>query len=570
MNADAIDVTLFREILLVPFAIEPAKQRDAGVRSGRRLASALTAQLVAPWEPVPWRWLHLPEDQGRNGEALAEAYAEFVYFEPYVQRFLFGPRDEQVPAPIRLWRRQDVGAIDLVVHGRHAAEPLNFRLTVDRLNLYVFDTGNAILAVELRFDPAVARSINALRPKRPARERMSLADALVIHERIRRVFPPFFTPTSDGTGSYLGAPMFPVAFRPVARGAKPGSAADFSPEDAIRGTEVIQQVADRNVPPLHPAWLQLLSPLSIEGYERPGSVLLSQMGDDRAFAHLILGVDNAHDIERADWVRIAMADDPGDGYPYAEDFLADFEQRHCYDRFFQHGCADFSTRHLFSPYSYALVSSCAPPDRLGRDEFRDTYSNHGRRHYFQLALISYFQRTALLTLSERLSTALNLAGEDRANFYGACAAIEDDILRFTHRYWFEDISAQIQGQEIFDRFRDHLRTRALYDQITREVRQANEAHSAYEQAQIAHHQSRIAEEQLRIDRGTKMLNRTVFVGLIASTATGFLGMNVFVAENFSGWGWLWVILIPTACMLLFYLGLRLPIERLVPRDKKPE
>jgi hypothetical protein len=86
--------------------------------------------------------------------------------------------------------------------------------------------------------------------------------------------------------------------------------------------------------------------------------------------------------------------------------------------------------------------SCKPPGAAGFCRFREILAEHGLRHYFQLCLIAYFQKSALLTLSERL------ADSRRASPGGAAHAIEDDILRFTHGYWFESLSAQIQDRDL--------------------------------------------------------------------------------------------------------------------------
>jgi hypothetical protein len=116
LAAEEVGVTLFRQILLVPFAIEPTRAGDPKLASGRCRVKALAGCLADPWQEVKERWRHLPEDDGAEGQALATAYAEFVYFEPYVQRFLFGrPGETGADAPVRLWRRRDIRALDLAV-----------------------------------------------------------------------------------------------------------------------------------------------------------------------------------------------------------------------------------------------------------------------------------------------------------------------------------------------------------------------------------------------------------------------------------------------------------------------
>lgn len=498
-SAEHVEVRLFYQTLMVPFAIEADKDGGHSVPTGRERASAIAKKLIAPWREITAeRWRHLPSDEQATGDDLARAYGEFVYFEPSVQRYLFDFRGEpEATTPIRLWRRTDVQALDVAIDVDGVTE--HWRLRVRRLNFYLFDSGNAMLVVELAFDPALAAGLadsDAGLPK--------LAKVMRFMERIRRVFPPFFYELKGE----LIAGLFPThlewsADPPIEVRERPSTARDY-----------LDEIDAKLVSPLHPAWQALLSALPLEGNAAPkaSGFQLSQLGDDRAFSIVVMGVDDSGVIAEPDWVRLAMCDGPGTGWPYGRAFLQGWHEHQAYDRHF-HGDQG-GTRYLFSGYSFAMIGTARRPDDGEHCEFRDTFAEHGRRHYFQLCLIAYFQKNALLTLSERLAETILAVGTSTA----AAHAMEREILQFTHRYWFETLSAQVQAQEIFELLRTNLRLRSLYQQVRQEVREADALATNDEQQGIA--------------RSAQSLNVIAAFGLAASVIVGFFGMNVFAEDHF--------------------------------------
>jgi Mg2+ and Co2+ transporter CorA len=86
------------------------------------------------------------------------------------------------------------------------------------------------------------------------------------------------------------------------------------------------------------------------------------------------------------------------------------------------------------------------------------------------------------------------------------------FLRFTHRYWFHEVSDHVQAKELFRMMSAHLGTERMYA----EVRNAIEDMSQY-----------LDSDALR-RQGETMVRLTVVttVGLIGVATTGFLGMNL--------------------------------------------
>ncbi|MBX3517848.1 MAG: hypothetical protein KF815_13000 [Rhodospirillales bacterium] len=555
LPATEIPVSLFRKILFIPFAIRTRGGADALV-SGEDLVGALSAVLdqqagTKAWCQVSDPVRHLPEDAQATGTGLAEAYQEFVYFEPYVQRFLYGdPTTPQAGAPVRLYRRQDIRALDFAIPDWKVPPETwpRYRLRVERLNLYLFDTGNAILAVELAFDADLARQANAAQVTPAYREQITLKEALDIVESLRRTYPPFF----DNHDGVLQA-RYPASLTWVTDTNAPTAFDPCLGHDAIG---YIDHALNRRCPPMHPTWRALLKPaggsgLPLEGYDTDCKVVLAQTGDDRAPFLLTVAVPDPTAISRPDWIRLCFADTPGDSndYSYAEDFLDSFERDHCYDRFWQPGSYWKNTRYLVCGFGLTAVGQWHG-QLDGFNYFRDVAAGHLRRHYFQLLLIAHFQKVALLTLSDRLSQALRR----NESFAEDAHTIERDILRFTNRYWFEDISAQLQGQELFTLIRKHLRTRQVYDQLAREVSETNAFLNN--------------DEQLRVALGTERLNKVAYPGLILAVITGFFGMNFFEASALKPQTVPWLLIVLALAVIIFlgihtwFGGLQKWLERL--------
>lgn len=568
--ADQIDITLFREIILLPFTIDPVDPSDLGLADGRcRMVAAQRILESDPaWKRVENRACHLPEDRRAAGKdettaarakRLRSAYEEFVYFEPYVQQFLYGrPRDpgHDGKDPIALFARKDVHHLDVDFKwDEYKPEPSKektdvvrrYTFAVERCNLYLFETGNAMLAMEVRFQGvSPIGSLDGVPVSiRNDVGRMTLADCQTILENLRRVFPPYFTEAKGEVGNAAAA-LDPFYFARRFAWRNDGDGTGNASTEPVQAEEQIEQVfgragadsgTDVDMPraaPMFVPWRWLLQPLVIEGGEHGSEnhrVRLAQIGDDRAFVMAQIGVCNTFEIRDSDWVRLCYCDGPGPSFPYAKGFLRGFIRNNCYDRFFDASKKESwqTTRYLICNFAFVMVGTCFTEEERRDDWFRHVFSRHFRRHYFQLVMITLLHKVALLSLSERLAEAL-----ERPDFAGEAETVQRQVLNFTHRYWFEEISAQIQAHELFSMLRDQLRTRALYAQLSQEVREAT---------------ARLAGA--RQDR----LNQVAGIGLGAAVFVGIFGMNVFADKeslfgNISGWLF-WPVLVLVAGLVWF-------------------
>src|SRR5260370_42567223 len=86
------------------------------------------------------------------------------------------------------------------------------------------------------------------------------------------------------------------------------------------------------------------------------------------------------------------------------------------------------------------------------------------------------------------------------------------FLRFTHRYWFHEVSNQVVARDVFARLRRQLGTAELYSEVRNEVVDMN---------------SYLDSDSFRRQANTVLrLTVVTIFGLIGTVATGVLGLNL--------------------------------------------
>jgi hypothetical protein len=98
-----------------------------------------------------------------------------------------------------------------------------------------------------------------------------------------------------------------------------------------------------------------------------------------------------------------------------------------------------------------------------------------RHQYFLVFLIAHLHRASLLVFSEMLVDAVNdldIRNDDSVRrFKRRIRANFETFLRFTHRYWFHELSERPHVQAMFRLCANHLRNDALYDEVRDEIRE---------------------------------------------------------------------------------------------------
>jgi len=266
-----------------------------------------------------------------------------------------------------------------------------------------------------------------------------------------------------------------------------------------------------------------------------------------------LALDDPLALTRNDFIRLGLTTGAGsrpggrDGaaaLPYAAQHLADFEQRYCYDRFWADSGPAPNTRYLCSGLALVVVGEAGSPfyscgDRGVLAQFR--------HQHFLLFLIAHFQKAALLMFSDGLVEALRrLNVEDAASvrrFKRAIRGSFEGFLRFTHRYWFHEVSEQAQVRALFHLCATHLGLDPLYAEVKERIADMN---------------SYLDADSLRRQANTVVrLTVVTILGLIGTVTTGFLGMNLLAEADASMSRKLWifaVVFVVTTVLTFYTIG----------------
>lgn len=149
-------------------------------------------------EPTPGTnagpWARIPETLDRGTADEHSQYAEFVYFHPFVQRFLYRDPGRAKAAHdsehrgLELLHRTDVGRVRVSLDMGRGNPAVEETLDVNRVHLYLFRTQVAILVVEVSADRQIERE-----------------SVLALENQLRRAYPPYWDDRGkDGAPCYVG------------------------------------------------------------------------------------------------------------------------------------------------------------------------------------------------------------------------------------------------------------------------------------------------------------------------------------------------------------------------------
>lgn len=504
-SSSDIRVRGFRQILICPVQVVSQQARQDSTHWERLF------EVDSSWQ----------EDAGDfTGDASdfdERSYAEFIAFMPDVQRFLYGEGTAAGLAgygasPIRIFRRRDVKAARATL--RPGQPPIDF--DVIRSEIYFFyDIDTAILVVEL------------------AGGDLTLAQIQDILFLFGRAYPRSWN--KDGSAAHCCDRV-----EWLGQDGQVLAVSDYG--DKQRYLDYARSYRE---PRIAAHWDFLLRPLAQHHGGDDGAILYRQLEYQRFPVMAWLAVDDPYRIGRNDWMRLGLAapSDPAGSSPLAAGFLADFESRYCYDRFWDASGDHTQTanRIMCSGQVCIMVGEADSP---AFNNSSDGILAQFRHQYFLLGLIAHFHRATLVVFRDRLVTAMShldvAAVESVKAFKRDIRRIHENFLRFTHRYWFEEVSNQAPARDLFRLWVGHLGTTALFNEVHADVRGMNEY---------------LDSDGLRRQANSVVrLTVVTFFGLIGTVATGFLGMNLIDLGAVPLWEkllYLLAVLLPTALLTLY-------------------
>jgi hypothetical protein len=482
-----------------------------------QLVSVEATGSTPPWEllqslPGPWRVVHgVGADLSRE-----QQYSEFVSFLPYVQRCLYGePRGSEGTAgesPIRIFQRDDIAIARLTFE--RGSQPIDF--AVETVQLYFFfDVEIVVLALEIRAEDLPLPTIQ---------------DTLF---RFGRAFPAFWN--TDGRGGHCLERVEWIS----------SNGAVLATSDFEQRNRYLSFVREHRTACIASHWEYLLQPMVGHDSGMPGPLRYRQIEYYRMPWMAYLALDNPGALSRATFARLALGAPSGDAdtLPFSARSLMDFESRYCYDRYWAptERPHDTNTRYLCSGHAFVMVGSASDPFFVDPE---GGLLGQFRHQYARLGLLSHFHRASLLMLSDRLVLAISRLNvrdvESVKIFKRVIRRAMETFLRFTHRYWFHEVSTQDQARALFRMWASHLGTEQLFAEVREEVKDMNDY---------------LDSDSLRRQANTVVrLTVVTTLGLVGTVATGILGMNIF-AYGDQPWlvrlGVFVAVLVPSVAIILY-------------------
>jgi hypothetical protein len=466
-----------RQVLLWPLRLVASRRGDEVQRRPWELLGA--GMPVSPWRRM------VDEYTGSADRFHERHYNEFVTFLPYVQQFLYGEgrgrHGEASESSMHVFRRDDVRAVRLQPR---VGSP-TFTLQVVHVDLYFFeDVDIVLLNVELAADD------------------LRLSDAQEILYRFGRGYPSGWDASGQPVHAMAGVEWLDASGAVLA-------ASDAQARDAF-----LAYVSEHRAPRIAAHWEFMLKPLVPDHSEHEGTLRYRQIEYYRMPLMAYLAVDDPRTLARSDFIRLGLVTGAGENdLPFAEHHLADFEQRHCYDRFWSDVGAAPRTRYMTCGHALVVVGDARA--EFYRCRYRGVLAQFRHQH-FMLFLIAHVQKASLLMFSDRLVDALKRLDvadpESVKRFKRAIRNVYAAFLRFTHRYWFHEVSEQAQARALFRMCTTQLGLDPLYAEVKERMHDMN----AYLDADSLRRQANTV---------VRLTVVTIF-GLVGTVTTGFLGMNL--------------------------------------------
>ena len=450
-----------------------------------------------PWEMLgsdsPWR--EVTSAQDASAAFQERYYTEFVSFLPYVQRFLFGAGQR------RIFRRKDIAQV------RVTTQPGAMPRVLDVHNLclhFFFDVDIVLLVMEVGASD------------------LPLEDAHDLLYRFGRAYPAGWDEQGNALHCMQGVEWLDADGRLLEQ------------SDAQERQAFIDHVVRHQAPRIASHWRYLLEPMQPDAPGATAALRYRQVEYYRMPMMAYLALDRPSELTAADVAAlgtmagasvapaaVALASDAASATSATDRqrTQADgVDRRFFYDRFRCNGGAAPYTRYICSGYALVVVGDAASQFFCCKE--RGVLSQFRHQH-FLLFMIAHLQKASLLMFSDRLAEALTelqvTDADSVRSFKRRIRYAFESFLRFTHRYWFSEISDQQQIRALFRMCSQHLDIERAYAEVKTRVADMN----GYLEA-----------DSLRRQANTVVrLTVVTILGMIGTITTGFLGMNLLAEAD---------------------------------------
>lgn len=382
-----------------------------------------------------WELVADPLVRGGSTEDDGFAVAELAFFHTFAQRLLYGDRGIG-ERPFEIYRYRHSPGATLAVRDSHWSDELSI---VDH-RFYLIDNSVAIMALDL----------TASEPK-------PWSHVLNAICYLRTVYFQHYQTLEDKSDQSLawvggGAPEY-VRVGPFGNG----------PRERDRTNE-LRSVLKQKKSVLLDHWRDLVKPLTDAG------IGVEPIGDHRMAVMAFVATPDPETLTDDEWFALGEAD--GAGFMrYAERFRASRLEKMTYDRWWaNNSSASQRDRWIVGSLTLVRVTAAEPgPAPAWLNRTRKSWW----RQYFQIFFLAHFQRVALTVLQTKVAEATPLIPDTRrlyrlVQLRASLEEIEREMANFSSRFWFREVSPQVQGQDLFALLRGAIGLESLYSNVIKD------------------------------------------------------------------------------------------------------
>ncbi|MBF0376401.1 MAG: hypothetical protein HQK72_02855 [Desulfamplus sp.] len=240
--------------------------------------------------------------------------------------------------------------------------------------------------------------------------------------------------------------------------------------------------------------------------EKENKVFVNPIIDDRMFVICWYGnneeserltkfCDNQYKYEHDDFWYSFIFIDKDDPTSQSKTMLPELLRNHTYNRW-----AGYNTIYGITRYSFMVLSK--------NDSYAKVIVNHVKTMYHQLVVLTLAQRTSILNFSKRITDISNIEN----NITKDVSQLHKDYIKFVNKLYFNEITAQDQGIELYDMMLNRMRIKENIKDLAGQIREL-------------HDYAELEEQK----KSNEVINKITKIGLyvmIPTLVTGFFGMNI--------------------------------------------
>ena len=392
-------------------------------------------------------------------------YNEITYFHDFVKDSLFNTQEFIEGATSYYFEKnlKSDATFELKIKNREL-----YKLTLEGINLRLFDTGVGILSFEVEnYDYS------------------KIDDIFKINDYGRRVYPQFVTDN-------FSAEQTKEAFLPESINVN-GIEENFT--DTYKEIKLAKYITDI-----------LGSSFSTNNNLKKESYFLQPIIDDRMFllswyANDTFVTNTQESIENEDWYKYVFVD--GNDVTVQDDEMQkELINKATYKRWTNYGTFFGITR-----YSFVCLSN------------NDFPLTHIKTMYFQMLSLLLAQRASLLRFSDEITAISDVRGNNSPSVKNI-SILYKNYLRFVNKLYFKEITAQDQGIELYDKAIEILNIKRDIEDLRQEISSLN-GYAFLEQEREE------KEEMNRLGKlGTYLIPPTLVAGFFGMNVFGKNSLNI--------------------------------------------